>query len=101
MATCAVSGTLVDLSETAVSGATVRARILTPQFSGTSLVVPYEISTTSSASGVWTLNMSQGVSAEVTIEYPPNSMDSSRKYTYAIAVPTAGTAAFSTLATEL
>jgi hypothetical protein len=101
MATCAISGTLKDLSETAISGATVRANIISSIFSGTTQLVPKEITTTTASDGTWTLNLSQSVSAQVTIEYPPNSTDSAKPIKYSITVPATTTANFSTLATEL
>lgn len=101
MATCVVSGTIKDVSDTAIESVTVRANIITPAFSSTTLVVPKEITTTTDASGNWSLTLLQGVYAVITIDYPPNLTDSAMKKTYAITVPASGTANFSSLATEL
>ena len=100
MATCTITGSVLDASETAISGATIRARIVTPVFSSTNLVVPKEVTTTSAADGSWSLSLSRNCSAIVTIEYPPNSTDSARKLNYYISVPNSASSAFSTLATE-
>ncbi len=101
MATCAVSGNIKDPSETAISGVTVKASIVNPFFVGTSQIVPKEISTTTDSSGNWTLNMTQSQSFIVTIEYPPNSIDTPRKQKYAITTPASASATFASLATEL
>lgn len=102
MATCSITGTLVDPTGAAISGATVELRVTTPQFdAANALVVPYTSTVTTNASGVFTLTADQGISAIVTIVYPPNATDSGRRYSYSVLVPTASTAAFNSLATEL
>jgi len=101
MATCTVSGVIKDASETGIQGVTIRARIVTPYFTTTILVLPVEVSTTSDSFGAWSLALNQGAKAIVQIEYPPNGIDSNRRYSYTIIVPASGTANFSTLATEL
>lgn len=101
MATCTVSGTIKDVTETAIESVTVRANLITPAFASTVLLVPKEVSTTTDASGVWSLALSQGSQVVITIDYPPNLTDSSMKKTYVITVPASGSANFSTLATEL
>lgn len=101
MATCAISGVLQDPSGTAVVGAVVKAKIVSPYFSTTIEIVPTEISTTSAAStGAWSLTLIQGASAIFTILYPPNATDSRRVITHSVAVPLTTTANFSDLATE-
>lgn len=102
MSVCAVSGTILDPSETAVSNAVIKATIFKPLFNaGGSLIVPDEISTTSASDGTWTLNISRGASCQIAIEYPPNTTNSRQRYNYAIIVPATSTALFSVLATEL
>jgi hypothetical protein len=102
MATCVVTGTLKDTSETAISGATVKVNIVTPTFNGgTALIMPKELSTTSNASGVFTVTLARGLSVLVSIDYPPNATDSTRRQVYAVTIPDAATATFSTLVTEL
>lgn len=101
MANCTVSGTVVDPSATAVSGATIRAKVATGALSGTSLVVPTEVTTTTAANGTWSLSLIQGLSVLLTVEFPPNSTDSLRRSNYTITIPALTTANFSTLATEL
>lgn len=100
MATCAVSGTLKDPSETVISGATVRANLVRPVFVSTSLLMPAEVLTTSDSSGNFTLNLSQSLGYIVSIEYPPSALESSRRYNYTITTPATTTANLSTLATE-
>lgn len=103
MATCAVSGTLMDPSETAISGATVRFTIQTPNFNGSTInfFAPKEITTTTASNGTWTLNISQGMSGVISFDYPPNSTDSTRRINYSVVIPAASTASFESIATEL
>lgn len=102
MATCTITGTITDPTGTAISGAMVELRVTTPQFDATNnLVVPYVSTVTTSASGAFILTASQGISAVVTIDYPPNATDSIRRYSYSIVVPSYTTATFYSLATEL
>ena len=102
MATCAITGTLLDPTGTAISGATIELRVTSPQFdANNALVVPYTATVTTNSSGVFTLTADQGISAIITINYPPNSTDSTKKYAYSVVVPSASTATFASLATEL
>lgn len=101
MATCAVSGIIKDISETAILGATIKASISNSFFTTTIHIVPKEVSTTSAADGTWTLNLVRGSSAIVTISYPPNATNSQQPYRYSVTVPSAATADFSTIALEL
>lgn len=101
MATCTITGTLVDPTGTAISGATVELRVTSPQFDASNaLVMPYTASVTTNSSGGFTLTADQGISAVVTIDYPPNSTDSSRRYSYSVLVPSATSATFQSLVTE-
>lgn len=100
MATCIVSGTVQDITSTAVATATVRARVITPFFSTTIQIVPKEVSTTTDSSGNWSLTLIRSSQCIIEIEYPPNTTDSALRYSYAITVPAAATANFSTLVTE-
>lgn len=101
MATCVVSGVVKDISETAVQNAVVTARIVTPYFSTTIQIVPTEVSDTTDSNGAWDLTLVRSSSVIVTIDYPPNTSDSKRRLSYAVTVPDAATANFSTIATEL
>ena len=101
MAQCTVSGVIKDVSDTAIAGVVVKANIVTPFFVTTIHILPKEISDTSDSNGLWDLSLTQGCSAIVTMDFPGNSTDSAKKVTYAITVPSAATADFSTLATEL
>lgn len=95
MATCAVSGTLLDLGGGAIIGATVRFSSASPTLDASfSLLMPKEVRTTTDASGVWTLNLVQGMSGDIIIEYPPNSTDSTLPYYFSIVVPSQSTADF-------
>jgi hypothetical protein len=101
MASCVITGTLLDPSETAVASATVRFNICTPNFnSGTSLFVPKEISVQTNTLGVFTVTLAQGLSVVASILYPPNATDSALRTNYAFSVPATTTAAFASLVTE-
>lgn len=101
MATCSITGTIVDPTATAISGATVELRVTSPQLDASNnLVMPFTTSVTTNSSGVFTLIADQGISGIVTIDYPPNSTDSVRRYSYSILVPTASSANFYSLITE-
>ena len=103
MATCALSGTLVDPAGTALTSVTVKVKVVTPCFdSNNSLVTPKEISVTSNASGLFLVTLTQSLSVTLTVHYPQNATDSSRPYAYSFVVPATATASFnSTLITEL
>ncbi len=104
MATCAISGAVVDASETAVGNVVVKFVVTTPYANGsaTNWFIPKEVSvTTSTLTGAWTMTLSQGLSGIMSFDYPPNSTDSARRIQYAIVVPATPTASFNTLATEL
>ena len=104
MATCVVSGTLVDISETAISGATVRAYTLSPFVSGTNFVTNSLVSTTTASDGTWSLTLARTANLTpartVTIEFEyTNGTTGLVKEQYAVSVPNASTAAFTTLIT--
>lgn len=101
MATCTVSGKIVDSTETAVQGATIKFSIVTPYLNSSSnLFVPKEISTTSATDGTFSLGLSQGISGVIYIDYPPNATDSVRRYTFSVVIPATATATLSSLITE-
>ena len=101
MALCTVSGSLLDIGGVGIENANVTAKITTPYFVGTDMLLPGEVTTLSSAAGAWSLDLTQGASVIVLIDYPPNVSDGKRRLSYSIIVPAAPTAAFSTLAVEL
>lgn len=100
MSLCVVSGTIKDGSETGVSGVVVQARPLNPYLSGSTLIVPKLLETTSDSNGLWQLSLNQGGQFILTVMYPPNVVDSARRYNYSIIIPAASTANFSDLVTE-
>lgn len=103
MSTCIVSGTLVDPSETPVSNAIVRFKIATgtANSSATNFFVPDELNTTSASNGTWSLTLSRGLSGMITIDYPPNTTDSTKRLSYSVVIPNTPTATFISLLTEL
>jgi hypothetical protein len=60
MATCTITGTLVDPTGTGINGATVELRVTTPQFDASNnLVVPYTSTVTTNSSGAFTITADQ------------------------------------------
>jgi hypothetical protein len=98
MALCTVSGTVKDVSETAISGAIITAKLVTPIFSSTTQILPTEVSTTSASDGTWSLSLLRTASVNITIQYPPNSTNSKVILGFSAIIPNASTAEFSTIA---
>lgn len=96
MATCIVSGTLLDPSETAISGANVSFDVQSPilDLNGVSLLGPKAPSTTTASDGTWSLTLSRGISGILSIDVPPDSLNGANRYEFTIAVPVAATATF-------
>lgn len=96
MSTCIISGILLDPSETPISGATIRFNIETPVLNGaSSLLGPKNVATTTAVDGSWSITASQNCSGVLTIDCPPDSANSTVKYTFSIIVPATPTAQFS------
>jgi hypothetical protein len=101
MSTCAVSGTIQDVTETALSGVTIRFKLTIPVFNSTiSTYVPKEVTATTTTDGSFTINLARTVSGILSIEYPPNGTDSALRYNYAITIPNTATAILGSLITE-
>lgn len=103
MATCVVSGTFVDASETGISAATVSFRIVSAyaNSSTTNFFVPKVLSTTTGSLGTWSMALSQGISGILSIDYPSGTASPSVRLNYSIVVPATSTANFNTLVTEI
>jgi hypothetical protein len=97
MATCAVSGTILDPAGEAISSVTVFARVLQPVFSGSSLVTPQEISAITDTSGNFVLTVQQSISVVFTIQYPIVGTEPMRTFNYTGNIPGAATATFSSI----
>lgn len=98
MATCVVSGTFLNPSEVAISGATVKFNIATPVLNpGGAVLSNQEVSTTTASDGTWSLTLSRGVTGTITLLCPPDGLNSAVRYTFAISVPVASTANFSSI----
>ena len=104
MATCTISGTIVNLSETAISGANVRAYSTGPFISGTNYVTNSIVTTTTDTNGDWSLALTR--TANLTT---PRTVTIEFEYTdgraglvierYTVSVPNAATANFEDLIT--
>lgn len=95
MATCAVSGNIVDPSGTALVSLEVSARINQSTLSGTSLVAPAKIDTTTDSSGNWVLTVQQSLSVLFTVMYPPVGTEPMRVESFTANIPATTTADFS------
>lgn len=101
MATCTITGTIQDVTETALSGVTLRFRLTVPVFNSTiSTYVPKEVTATTTTDGSFSISLARSVSGILSIEYPPNGTDSARQYTYSISVPNSASSTLSALITE-
>lgn len=103
ISTCVVSGTIKDLENNAVSGATVKAKITSPFFhSDGTYIADYQVSTTVDGTGAWSLTLIETASISrtilVEIAYQIGS-ESMQKKVYAITVPNTSTANLSDLVT--
>jgi hypothetical protein len=97
MATCAVSGQLLQLDGSALQSVSVVARVTNPVFSGTALIMPAELDAETNASGNFTLTLQQSVSVIFTVQYPPIGTEPLRTYTYSANIPATTTANFSSV----
>ncbi len=95
MATCAVSGTIVDPGATGILSVTVSARVNQPVLSGASLVAPAELSVQTDSSGNFTLTLQQSLSVIFTVMYPEIGTEPMRTYQYTGNIPATTTASFS------
>lgn len=98
MANCTVSGTFLDPSGTAISGATVRFRVDSPTLDAASrLLLPKEITTTTASNGTWSLSIVQSTSGLVMFDCPPDLTNSPVRYTFSVIVPATLTASFASI----
>lgn len=98
MATCTVTGFLKDPSETPIASAVVKFNIETPGLdgsSGSSLIGPQELRTTTATDGSWSLDISQNCTGILTIEVPQSgSVPTIVRYTFSLSIPAASSATF-------
>ncbi len=98
MATCSVTGTIVNCSAVAIAGVTVRFRTTKPVLDASSnLVVPEEVSTTTASNGSWSIALDQGISGILAIDFPASPTSSTARACYTISVPSATSATFASL----
>lgn len=98
MATCTVSGTFVNPSGTAISGATVRFQTQSPVLdSSGNLISPFEISTTTATNGSWSLAIAQGITGLLTLDLNPISSSPVVKYKFSLVIPSLATATFASV----
>lgn len=100
---CTVSGIIRDLSGNALIGATVKAQNQKPFLHPTdsSIIAPYEISTTTANDGSWSLNLVETTTPNVTITivliYATGSSNPNDQREYSVQIPNAASATFGSL----
>jgi len=96
MASCTVTGTLKDLSNAAVSGATITARVMLPVVLADNITIipPKDVSVNTDTSGNFTMTLEQTVPVLFVINYPPTSTDARRSAAYSALIPATATASF-------
>ncbi len=97
MATCAVTGNIIDPQGTAISSVMILARVNQPIVSSLSLVTPIEVWTTTDASGNFTLTLQQSVSVIFTVKYPIIGTEPMRQFDYTGNIPAATSAQFNSV----
>ncbi len=96
MATCAISGTIKDLSETAIEAVTIYVELLEAMESSTNWIAGQRLEVSTSDTGTFTLTVLRSVEAKVTILMPTGT-DAVRPVSYVIQVPNSATANFTDL----
>jgi hypothetical protein len=91
MATCLVSGIVLDPSGTAVNSAPVSFNVQTPTIS----TDPVQASTTTDSNGQWSLSLQQSISGVFTIEVAPSITSKRVLYSFSANIPSSSTATFS------
>jgi hypothetical protein len=100
---CTISGVCKDTSGTAVAGATISATNLRPfiHTSDNSLILDYAVSTTTDASGAWSLNLVETTTPNITVQiritYSTGANNPSTAHEYTILVPNSASATFASL----
>lgn len=94
MATCAVSGTLLQPDGSVATSVTVAARIPNAVVSGTSVITPRIVSTVTDTSGNFVLTVQQSISVIFTVQYPIIGTEPMRVFNYTGNIPATATASF-------
>lgn len=100
---CAVTGTIRDYTGTGIGGVTVSAYAERPFIHPTdnSLIVNYQITTTTASNGTWTLNLVETTTPNTTLTisfvYPIGSNSLNTRQEYTIQVPNSASATFQSL----
>lgn len=102
ISTCVVSGTIKDLTGTALSGVTVEAYMTTPFFAADgTLIAPFKDTTTTAGDGTWSLTLMRTTTLAKTFTIafllPTGSVERARRE-YTVTIPETSTANFSDLA---
>ena len=103
--TCVVSGNVFSLMNQGLNAVSVKANIIRPftHADGT-LIMSYEVTTTSSVTGAWSLTLIEtttpqvgGIPITVAFEFPSGSSGSYNRKEYTVVVPNTATATFASL----
>lgn len=102
---CTVSGTVNDPSGTAVSAAIIKATLSRPftHSADSSLILPFEVSTTSASDGTWSLALVETTTdsayMSISFVFPIASANANIRRDYSVIIPNAATATFASLTT--
>ena len=100
MATCAITGQLLQVDGSALTSVMVVARVANPVFSGTALITPAELEAETDLSGNFVLTLQQSISVIFTVQYPPVGTEPMRTYEFSANIPAATSADFSTVVVQ-
>ncbi len=92
MSTCTVTGTLVTPGNDRIGSAVVKFNIQNPV---TGIISPKEVRTLSATDGTWSLDLVQGVTGLMKIEYPEDPKGSSSIHFFSLVIPSSASATFS------
>jgi hypothetical protein len=93
MATCNVTGTVLDPSATPISGVEVDFNIQRPILSAE----PVQGSTTTASDGTWSMLLQQGLSGVFTINTRTSTFTSTIPYRFNVNIPNSASATFSSI----
>ncbi len=93
MASCLVSGTVLDPSGTALSGVEVDFNIQTPILNSD----PVQGSTTTASDGSWSMSLQQGLSGVFTVNTRVDNFSATVPYRFNVNIPNLSTATFSSI----
>lgn len=96
MASCTVSGTVLDAGGSAISNVTVIFNIQTP----TTTNDPAQVSTTTATNGTWSLDCGRGLSGIFTLMIRSSNTSGAVPYRFNANIPNAASATFASVVVD-